>query len=116
MTYIHFDTDDLRKNAVPAALGYICFPVPLFACPKSPLGRFCANQGLILALAFIAIRLVFAVLKVLTGWIPLIGWAIALIGWLAQAAIILAALYLAWQTYQKKPMRLPYIGNLKIIR
>ncbi len=116
MTYVHFDSEDLKKNALPAALGCVCFPVPLIFCPKSPLGRFCANQGLILLLAYIALRLAFALLGGLTGWIPLIGWAVKLAGWLSQAAVVFCGLYLAWQTYQKKPLRAPYIGEFDLIR
>ena len=116
MTYIHFDPDDLKKNALPAALGCVCFPVPLIACPKSLFGRFCANQGLILFIAYLAVNLVFGVLRVLTGWIPLIGWLIALIGVLGRAAIVLVGFYLAWQAYQGKPTRAPYIGLFDLIR
>ena len=116
MTYVHFDAEDIRKNALPAALGCICFPVPLIVCPKSAFGRFCANQGLLLLLAYIAASIAFSVLRVLTGWIPLIGWAIALIGVLARAVIVLAGFYLAWQAYQGKPMRAPYVGDFDLIR
>ena len=59
MTYIYFDPDDMKKNALIGALGFICFPVPLIACPQSLFGRFCANQGLILLLAYIAVSIVF---------------------------------------------------------
>ena len=76
MNYIHFDPEDVKKNALPAALGCICFPVPLIACPKSPLGRFCANQGLILLIAQLIVWAAFALIGALTGWIPLIGWLI----------------------------------------
>ena len=116
MTYIHFDPEDLKKNALMAALGCVCFPVPLIACPKSAVGRFCANQGLILTLAYVAVNIAFAILKVLTGWIPLIGWAVAVVGGLARAVIVLMGFYLAWQAYQGKPMRAPYIGEFDLIR
>ena len=116
MTYVHFDAGDFKKNALPAAIGCICFPVPLIVCPKSPLGRFCANQGLLLLLAYIAVQLAFLLLGGLTGWIPLIGWVVKLAGVLARAAIVLIGFWLAWQTYQKKPMRVPYIGGFDLIR
>ena len=116
MTYIHFDSQDLKENALPAALGCVCFPVPLIFCPKSAFGRFCANQGLILTLAYIAVSIAFAVLRALTGWIPLIGWVVALAGVLARAVIVVAGFYLAWQAYQGKPMRAPYIGVFDLIR
>ncbi|MBQ8954899.1 MAG: hypothetical protein IJ048_12375 [Clostridia bacterium] len=116
MTYVHFDAEDIRKNALPAAVGCICFPVPLIFCPKSAFGRFCANQGLILLLAYIAVNIVFGILRVLTGWIPLIGWIVTLIGLLARAVIVLAGFYLAWQAYQGRPARVPYIGEFDLIK
>ena len=67
-------------------------------------------------LAYIAVQLAFAVIGAVTGWIPLIGWVIKLVGVLARAAIVLAGFYLAWQTYQGKPMRAPYIGVFDLIR
>lgn len=106
MDYVHFDAEDLNKNNLLAALGCLIFPIPLIFCPKSALGRFCANQGLILLLVSIAVALVFSVLKVLLGWIPLVGLLVRLIGWLARAAVHLAMLYLAWKTYCRQPVRL----------
>ena len=116
MTYIYFDPADMKKNALAGALGCLLFPIPLLACPNSPFGRFCANQGLILLLAYIIVSIAFAILRVLTGWIPLIGWIVALIGVLARIAIVVVGVYLAWQAYQGKPMRVPYIGSFDLIR
>ena len=47
---------------------------------------------------------------------PLIGWAVAVVGGLARAVIVLMGFYLAWQAYQGKPMRAPYIGEFDLIR
>ena len=114
--YIHFESQDLKKNAIPAALGYICFPVPLIFCKGSPFGRFSANQGLLALIAYVAVRVVFALLRAITGWIPLIGWVVSFAGWVAQAAVVVCAAYYAWQAYQGKPARLPYIGQIDILR
>ena len=114
--YIHFDSQDLKKNALPGALGYLCFPLPLIFCARSPFGRFAANQGLLALIAYLAVRIVSALLRALTGWIPLIGFLVSFAGWLAQAAVIVCAAYYAWQAYQGRPARLPYIGKIDIIR
>ena len=116
VAYLHFDSADIKKNALPAALGCICFPIPLIVCPKSPFGKFCANQGLILLLAYIAVSIAFSLLRLIAGWIPLIGWIIALAGFLARAAIIVAGCWAAWQAYQGRPSRIPYIGIFDLIR
>ena len=116
MTYVHFEPEDMQKNALPAALGCIIFPVPLIACPHSRFGRFCANQGLLLLIVFVALKIVFSLLNGLLGWIPLLGPLVALIGWLAMAAVGAGSLWLAWQAFKQQPVRIPYIGDFSIIR
>ena len=67
MEYVHFDSEDLKKNNVASALGCVLFPIPLIACPDSKLGRFCANQGLVFCLAMIALKLVFGIAGAAAG-------------------------------------------------
>ena len=116
MTYERFDADDMRQNAIPAALGYLLFPVPLFVCPGSRFGRFCANQGLILALCYLACIVAFWLLGLIAGWIPLVGWLIRLAGRLAKAAVVLTGIYFAVMAWQGKPMRFPVVGDYELIR
>ncbi|MDO4548152.1 MAG: hypothetical protein Q4D04_08645, partial [Clostridia bacterium] len=57
-----FSKDDMNDNRILGGLGYLIFFLPLITCPKSKYGRFCANQGLIILIAQIAIFLVFRIL------------------------------------------------------
>lgn len=113
MEYVHFDSDDLRKNNVTAALGCLIFPLPLLLCPGSKLGRFCANEGLLLLLASLVLKGAFGVVNALVGWIPLVGPLLRLCGSLLRAAIVVWAFYLAWRTYNRRPERLP--GDIHIL-
>lgn len=65
-----FTKADLRENRTAAAFGYLAFFVPLILCPKSKLGRYCANQGLLLLIVIVLVRLLFEVFSM----IPWIGW------------------------------------------
>ena len=113
MDYVHFDANDLRKNNVAAALGCLLFPVPLIACPQSRFGHFCANQGLVLCIAQIALKIVFALADALLGWIPLIGPLLNIVGVLARLAVAVYALYLGWKAYNRAPEQM--IGNIHIL-
>lgn len=113
MEYVHFDSEDLKKNNVASALGCVLFPIPLIACPQSKLGRFCANQGLVFCLAMIALKLVFGIAGALLGWIPLLGPLVKIVGVLAQLAAFAYALYLAWKAYNRTPERM--IGDVHIL-
>ena len=113
MNYVHFDSDDLKKNNLMAALGCVLFPIPLIACPDSKLGRFCANQGLVLCIALIALKIAFGIVRALLGWIPLLGPLLKLVGALAQLAVTVYAFYLAWKAYNRTPERM--IGDIHIL-
>ncbi len=113
MEYVHFDSEDLKKNNVASALGCVLFPIPLIACPQSKLGRFCANQGLVICIALIVLKAAFALLGALLGWIPLLGPLVKIVGVLAQLAAFAYALYLAWKAYNREPERM--IGDIHIL-
>ena len=51
-----FAPEDMKANRTMAALGYLVFFIPLLKCPKSKLGRYCANQGLILWVLIVLVR------------------------------------------------------------
>ncbi|MGN1005755.1 MAG: hypothetical protein ACI4O8_04495, partial [Aristaeellaceae bacterium] len=75
----NFSTEDLAANRVWAALGYLLFFIPLIKCGRSPLGRYCANQGLLLLIVIAIVRILFGIF----GGIPIIGWLFLLVGRLA---------------------------------
>ena len=113
MDYVHFDTDDLKKNNIAAALGCLVFPVPLIVCSQSRFGRFCANQGLVLCIAQLVLKIAFYLIDVLLGWIPLIGPILNIVGMLARLAVAIYAFYLAYKAYNCAPEQM--IGNIHIL-
>ena len=115
MSYNHFEADDIKQNALPAAIGYLVFPVPLLLCPKSKLGRFCANQGLLLAITFCIVRLCMQLLRLITKWIPLVGTLVSIAGFVVQIAIVLIGFLYAVSAYNGKPDKLPFIGEFELI-
>ena len=84
----NFSTEDLARNRTWAALGYLLFFIPLIKCKHSPLGRYCANQGLLLLIVIAIVRILFGIF----GGIPIIGWLFLLVGRLACLAVALVGL------------------------
>lgn len=111
-----FDSHDFEKNRLTGALGYICFIVPLIACPNSRFGKFCLNQGVWGCIVYAAAALLFALLNTLLGWVPVIGWLIGAIGFLVKAALVLTMLWYAWNAYNGKAEPLPFVGGITLIR
>ena len=110
MSVARFPQEDYEKNRVIGGLGYLVFFLPLLVCPDSRYGKFCANQGLIGLLAICALSLVGFVLKLVIGWIPLVGllvrWAIRL----ARIAVSCVMLYYAYLAICKNDTRkIPYV-------
>ena len=70
-----FTQEDLEQNRTMAALGYIVFFVPLIKCRDSKVGRYCANQGLILLVLMVLVSILFNIFAV----IPFIGWLFTLL-------------------------------------
>ena len=108
-----FTQEDMAKNKTPAAVGYLVFFVPLIFCPDSRLGRYCANQGLIVMIVHILLGMLFSIL----GGIPLVGWLFQLIGRLAALAVMVVSLLCMLQLMTNdKAVELPYIGSFRILR
>lgn len=55
-----FTKEDFEKNKTMAALGYLVFFIPLIQCRDSKLGRYCANQGLILTALIVLVNVFFS--------------------------------------------------------
>ena len=108
-----FSETDIQQNKALAAAGYIVFFIPLIWCRESPLGRFCANQGLLAMIAHALIGLLFSIL----GGIPLIGWLFVLIGHLISFAVLVISLLCAAQLLTSdRAVPLPFIGMIRLIQ
>ena len=109
---MEFDREDMQQNKTMAALGYLVFFVPLICCRESKLGRFCANQGLLIMIVQILLAILFSIL----GGIPLLGWVFRLAGRLASLAVLVVALLCMLQLMtNERAVELPYIGGFRIL-
>lgn len=109
----NFSQEDLARNRTWAALGYLVFFLPLIKCKSSPLGKYCANQGLLLLIVQVLVRALFAVL----GDIPLVGWLFRLIGGLAGVALLIVGLLCMAQLMSNdRVCELPFIGHIRLLR
>lgn len=107
--------NDAQENKVVFMLAYlgILFFLPLVSTPNSKIGRFHANQGLVLLITGIAgqivISILYSVLWRLWALISLIStaWGIALL------ALMIIGMVNANKGEQKP---LPVIGNIKILK
>ena len=112
-----FDSNDLRDNRVTGGLGYLIFFLPLILCPSSRYGRYCANQGLLIALAAVVIWFATWLVTLLLGWIPLLGGILRVAFWLVRFAVSLFAIYLTYLACAKGDARaIPGIGHISIIK
>ena len=107
-----FDREDFAKNKTMAALGYLVFFIPLFKCKDSPVGRYCANQGLILWIVTIVVRLFFEILSI----VPFIGWLFTMVGGLcALAGVLIGLLCFAQLMTHDRVIELPYVGSFRLL-
>lgn len=113
MSERNFSVEDLSRNRTWAALGYLVFLIPLIKCKNSPLGRYCANQGLILWILFFLVGALFGIL----GGIPLLGWLFHLIGRLACLALVVVGLLCMIQLMTNdRVCKLPLVGFIRLLR
>ena len=101
-----------RKNRAAAALGYVVFFLPLIRCGDSKLGRYCANQGLILLVLTVLVNLLCSIFSV----IPAIGWIFTLIGGLIGFALLcVGVLCFAQLMTNGRVIELPYVGGFRLL-
>ena len=109
---ISFTDEDWKANKIKAGLGYIVFFLPLILCRDSKLGRHCANQGLILWVLIVLVRLLFQILSI----VPWIGWLFLIVGNLAALAGVLAGLLCFIQLMtNSRVIELPYVGGVRLL-
>lgn len=107
-----FTAEDMEQNRMVAAFGYLAFFVPLIWRPRSRLGRYCANQGLMLLIAIVLARLLFEIFSI----VPLIGWLFSIIGGVVALAGVLVGLFCTVQlTTFSRVVEIPYIGAFRLI-
>ena len=107
-----FRPEDYGKNKTMAALGYILFFVPLIKCGESRLGRYCANQGLILTVLSVLVNVLAGILEA----IPFIGWLFSLLGGLVSFALFcVGILCFAQMMTHDKVVELPFVGQFRLL-
>lgn len=107
----------VQENKAIFILSYILFFLPLLSCPNSKVGRFHANQGLVLLLTSIVGQIAVSILSGillaiswrLWGVISLLSWA----WWIAVLVLMIIGMVNANKGEQKP---LPIIGKIKIIK
>ena len=108
----NFSAEDLRENKMLAAVGYLVFFVPLIWRRHSKLGRYCANQGLLIMIVQILLAIFFNIL----GGIPLLGWLFELVGRLAGLGVLIVSLMCMVQLMTNdRVIELPYIGFIRLL-
>ena len=115
--YARFSQEDYTSHRISGGFGYILFFLPLVLCPQSRYGRFCANQGLLGLIAILLVMLSGWVLRLVIGWIPLIGTLVQFFVHLVRiiiSLIMMFHMYLAiFKNYERE---LPIIGSITILR
>lgn len=112
-------SNEAKENKVVLILAYlgILFFLPLVSCPDSKIGRFHANQGLLLLLTSIAGQIAVSILSAVILAISWRLWAVvSVLAWvwaLAMLALMIIGMINA-NKGQQKP--LPVIGGIKIIK
>ena len=120
-------SDQPVAQAVPAAkeadnkvvfiLSYILFFLPLISCPESKVGRFHANQGLVLLITSVIGHVSLSILNTIILAISLRLWAFtSILTWawiIAIGALAIIGMINANKGEQKP---LPIIGNITILK
>ena len=107
-----FSKEDFEKNRTMAALGYIIFFIPLIQCKDSKLGRYCANQGLILAVLILLVSLLGGIFSI----VPFIGWLFRLAFSLVAFALFCIGIlcFVQLMSYDRV-IELPYVGGFRLL-
>ena len=110
---VAFDAADVAANRDAASLGYVLFFMPLLSCGNSRLGRFCANQGLLLSLCYLAARVILRSFR----WLFLFGFLYDFAVTLVGLAALALGIYMAVQLRKYgRVTQLPYVGKYTLIR
>lgn len=109
--------DEAQGNKVIFILSYILFFLPLVSCPNSKIGRFHANQGLVLLITSIAGQIVATILSSVMLSISLGLWAITSLIYGCWAIAVLALVIIGMVNANKGEQKpLPIIGKIVILK
>ena len=107
-----FTPEDLKQNRTMAALGYIVFFIPLLKCGDSKLGKYCANQGLILLVLMVLVSILGRIMSV----IPFIGWLFTLAAGLVGFALLCVGILCFVQLMTNdNVVELPFVGGFRLL-
>ncbi len=107
-----FTPEDLAQNKTMAALGYIVFFIPLLRCKDSKVGKYCANQGLILLVLMVLVSILGKILSM----IPFIGWLFTLAASLVSFALfVVGIICFAQMMTHENPVELPFVGAFRLL-
>ena len=110
-----FDKEDIQQNRVMGILAYISWLVliPIFAAKDSKWAKFHANNGLLLAIAEIAVWIVFGLL----GMIPYAGWLFIALNIITSLALTGLMVFGIVNAARGRAKELPIIGDkIKILK
>ncbi len=112
-----FDAADVEGNKLMAALSYLSWLVliPLFAARRSAYARFHVNQGLVLAIAHIAVVVALSILKGLLGH-GLLRSVFNILGDVVGLAFFVLAVMGIVNALQGKAKELPVFGQYRILK
>jgi len=114
-----FDPQDIENNKVMALLAYLFWLVliPLFAAKDSKFARFHCNQGIILAIAELALNfVVFPILSGILGGVPVVGLLISIVSGLVGLCFFVLSVIGIINAVQGQAKELPVIGGFKILK
>ena len=113
------DLDSPEKWTFILAYLWILFFMPLAVCPESKVGRFHANQGLLMLIFSAAVSVAAGIIGGLT-WIPLLGHLFKVVaGFIGSAGALVHLAAFIYQTVNilnKKAVELPIIGKYRLIK
>lgn len=111
-----FNPEDVESNRKLGALAIFPFLFVIYflttAQVKSLYLRYCANQGIIFTIFYIAANFLGAIL----GAIPFVGRIIAVVIAILQVAVLALTLYQCYKAYKGEAKPLPFIGDIEILR
>jgi uncharacterized membrane protein len=109
-----FNKQDIEANKTMAILAYLSILViiPILTARGSKYAMFHANQGLVLAIAEIALSVVISIL----AWIPLVGIIASIIGSLIGLVALAIAIYGIITAVNGQAKKLPVIGDITLIK